>query len=141
MRLVIVTIDQRNVDIVEEGRRARRVSSFNFMNNNIMSIEYMANTCTRRPARIHYLNLRLAYSVLKTHASLATKKCTFSCTFKIKNTLKGGIIACTQRAGIFLSSISASIKKKVSQNRTKLQQTTTTTNNKQQTTIFSAKNK
>ena len=49
---------------------------------------------------------------------------------------------------IFLSSMSASIKKKVSQNWTKLQQTTnnnkqqqTTTNNKQQTTIFSAKNK
>ena len=37
--------------------------------------------------------------------------------------------------------MSASIKKKVSQNRTKLQQTKQTKQTKQQTAIFSAKNK
>ena len=51
-RLVIVTIDRRNVDLsstVEEGRRAPRISSFNFMNISI-HVEYVH---VRRPARIH----------------------------------------------------------------------------------------
>ena len=81
----------------------------------------MSNTCTRRPARIHYLNYATSNSIARRTAAGASresasgykfnfdrivkaKKFTFSCTFKIKKTLffKGGIIACTQRAGILV---------------------------------------
>ena len=110
MCLVIVTIDQRNVALKYED--ARRVSSFNFMNSNMSIRQYMSNTCTRRPARIHYLNYAtsvLPHATRKPRVWLQTsiqsivkaKKFTFSCTFKIKN-FEGGIIACTQRAGILV---------------------------------------
>ena len=74
----------------------RRVALFNFMNSN-MSNTSRIRARTRRPARIHYLNSRLAYcrrreprTWLQT-SIMKAKKFTFSCTFilKIKKTLKG----------------------------------------------------
>ena len=70
VRLVIVTIDQRNVALKNED--ARRVSSFNFMNRNMSIRQYMSNTCTRRPARIHYLNYATSVLPHAQAASLAT---------------------------------------------------------------------
>ena len=63
----------QSINTILKNKDARRVSSFNFMNSN-MSIHIMSNTCTRRPARIYYLN----YATSVPERSLDTVVCAVS---------------------------------------------------------------